>query len=145
MTKTDIHKLIERYFDGETTLDEERWLRQHLPSMSGDDGEIDGCLAVMGYAAAPVRSAREKRFRRHISGWTLAAASLALLVTAGGIYSYFADRDSASTFIAYSGGVQIDRAQAMQLIASQMEDFSEASRDLRSEVDDDLDDFRNLN
>lgn len=143
MKKEDIHILIERYFEGETTLAEERWLRENLPKMQGESPEIDESLAVMGYAAI---SDKDKiRRKRSISyRWIAVAASLVLLLTAGGIYTHHLHSSQKSTFMAYSGGVKIDRDEAMHLIAAQMEEMSEASHDIKTEVEDDLADFRNI-
>lgn len=142
MKKEDIHILIERYFEGETTLAEERRLRENLPGMMGKSPEIDEALAVMGYAAVPDKN-RTKR-KRHKSYRWIAAASLALILTAGGIYTHQVHSSQKSTFMAYSGGVKIDREEAMQLIAAQMEEMSDASQDIKTEVEDDLADFRNI-
>lgn len=144
MNKRKIHILIDKYFDGETTLKEEKWLKENLPKMMGEDPEIDEFLAVAGYAVAPVRAGvSERRVKRSFHWVATAAASLALLIAAGGIYTYIASqRDSQSHFMAYSGGVQLDRQEAMQLIKFQMEEMSEASRDVQLLVEDDLADFR---
>lgn len=143
MKKEDIHTLIERYFSGETTLSEERWLRENLPKMRGESEEIDEALAVIGYAAAPDKDRiRRKRLKSYRP--IAVAASLALILTAGGIYSYHLHSSQKSTFMAYSGGVKIDREEAMQLIAAQMEEMSDASQDIKTEVEDDLADFRNI-
>ncbi len=144
MNKEKIHILIEKYFDGETTLKEEKWLKDNLPKMMGEDPEIDEVLAVMGYAVVPVKDGvSERRVKRSFHWAATAAASLALLIGAGGIYTYIvSQRDTQSHFMAYSGGVRLDRQEAMQLIKAQMEEMSEASRDMKLEVEDDLADFR---
>ncbi len=144
MNKEKIHILIEKYFDGETTLKEEKWLKDNLPKMMGEDPETDEVLAVMGYAVAPVKmNISEGRVKSTFRWIATAAASLALLIGAGGIYTYIvSQRDTQSHFMAYSGGVRLDRQEAMQLIKAQMEEISEASRDMKLEVEDDLADFR---
>lgn len=143
MKKEDIHILIERYFEGETTISEERWLRGNLPKMMGKSQEIDEALAVMGYAAASDKDSVKKK-RKPSYRWVAVAASLALILAAGGIYTHYLKTSQKSTFMAYSGGVKIDRDEAMQLIALQMEEMSDASHDIKTEVEDDLADFRNL-
>ena len=50
MEKPELHNLIERYFDGETTLEEERLLLHTLLGMRELDEECASALAVMGYA-----------------------------------------------------------------------------------------------
>lgn len=143
MKTNEIHILIERYFEGETTLTEERWLRENLPKMRGESPEIDEALAVMGYAASQDKdSVRRKRPASY--RWVAVAASFTLILAAGGIYTHYLKDSQKSTFMAYSGGVKIDRKEAIQLIAAQMEEMSEASRDIKTEVEDDLADFRNI-
>lgn len=143
MKKEDIHILIERYFEGETTLAEERRLRENLPKMQGESLEIDEALAVMGYAASPDKDS-VRRKRPALYRWIAAAASFALIMAAGGIYTHYLKDSQKSTFMAYSGGVKIDREEAMQLIAAQMEEMSDASQDIKTVVEDDLADFRNI-
>lgn len=142
MNTKHIHTLIERYFEGETTISEERWLRENLPRMRGESEEIDEVLAVIGYAAAPCKY-KIKRKRLTYYQW-IAAASVALILTAGGIYSHHLLASQESTFMAYSGGVKIDREEAMQMIALQMKEMSEASEGIQIEVEDDLADFSNI-
>lgn len=143
MKTNEIHILIEKYFDGETTLAEERWLRENLPRMRGESPEIDEVLAVMGYAAASNKDSVKKK-RKPSYRWVAVAASFAMILAAGGIYTHYLKDSQKSTFMAYSGGVKIDREEAMQLIAVQMEEMSEASQGIRTEVEDDLADFRNI-
>lgn len=143
MKREYINILIEKYFEGETTLAEERRLRENLPRMRGESPEIDEALAVMGYAAASDKDSVKKK-RKPSYRWVAAAASFALILTAGGIYTHYLKDSQKSTFMAYSGGVKIDREEAMQLIAAQMEEMSDASQDIKTEVEDDLSDFRNI-
>lgn len=143
MDKEQIHILIDRYFEGDTTLQEEKRLRDNLPVLAGESVEIDEALAVMGYAARPAKKAPStgNTGRRYKMIMT-AAASLALLLAAGGIYHHFSNEDRHNTFMAYSGGVKLDRQETMKLIAAQMEEMSDASQSVRDEVEDDLADFR---
>lgn len=143
MNTKHIHTLIERYFEGETTISEERWLRENLPNMMGESKEINEALAVMGYAAIPDKDRHKRRIPASLRR-IAAAASIALILTAGGIYTHHLNKSQESTFMAYSGGVRIERDEAMQLIAIQMEELSEASQGVRTDVEDDLSDFRNI-
>lgn len=49
-SKVKIHKLIDRYFGGETTLSEEKWLRSVLPGVPEGDPKVEEALAVMGFS-----------------------------------------------------------------------------------------------
>lgn len=136
-----IHRLIRRYFDAETSLEEERWLRSHLPPLAGTDPEIDEALAVMGYAAGIPRCTTTAVRRRFRTAATV-AATLTLLLAAGGSYLYFSHRNTSAKLVAYSGGVRLDRQEAMRLIEAQMEEMGDASKSIELEVIDDFNDFR---
>lgn len=145
MEKEEIILLIENYFDGESTLSEEKWLRECLPSMQGGCPEIDEALAVMGYSAASSAAHVSHRKERRVPAWVVrTAASLALLLTAGGVGLWLDSRGSQSGFLAYAGGVELDRGEAMQIIADQMKEMSEASRSVQMEMEEDLADFRSV-
>lgn len=140
MNMEKIHALIEKYFDGATTAEEEKWLRRTLPALIGSDPEVDGALAVMGYAVLP-GPAREKRKHRFISPGA-AAAAIAIFVAGAGIYAAFSLSGAKSDLVAYSGGVEVDRQEALRMISSQMAEMGEASREVSSDVLAELDDFR---
>lgn len=142
MKRENLHILIEKYFDGETTLAEERLLRDNIIKMRGESPEIDEALAVMGYAA--LSGNNRAMGNKPISYKWIVAASFAMILIAGGIYTQYLHTSHKSTFTAYSGGVKIDRDEAMQLISIQLEEMSEASKYIRTEVEDDLKDFRNI-
>lgn len=145
MDKEKIHTLIDRYFDGDTSLEEERWLRENLPSLIGEDQAIDEAVAVMDFASAPAAGRPDAGFRRRrFRPIAAAAASLAVLIAAAGICLFVTGRDSKDSYMAYSGGVKLDREETMDLIAAQMEELSEASRSVRADVEDNLADFRQL-
>lgn len=141
MNIDNIHQLICKYFDAETSLEEERWLRSHLPGLAGTDPEIDEALAVMGYAAGIPR-ATTTAVRRRLRTAAAVAATLTLLLAAGGTCLYFSHRNPDPQLVAYSGGVRLDPQEAMRLIEAQMEEMGDASKSIELEVIDDFKDFR---
>lgn len=50
MDKESLHRLIERYYDADTTAQEERMLLKAALESEGKDPMVDEVLAVMGYA-----------------------------------------------------------------------------------------------
>ncbi len=57
--QNEIYELIERYFNAETTLEEERRLRQLLAEMPPGDQLADEAEAVMGFSlCAPAERKR---------------------------------------------------------------------------------------
>lgn len=139
MMQTDkIHTLIEKYFDGSSTLEEERWLRTVLPALAGSDPAVDEALAVMGYAAGGAARRTTRSWRR---GRVAAAASLALLLAAAGAALMIHERESRSSLMAYSGGVPVGRQEAISLMEAQMDELAEASLGLQLEMEADLADF----
>lgn len=81
MTQDYWKNLIERYFEAETTSEEERALRGFLAST--DDPAFDEARAVLGYFSAQ-RSRRAARGRvRKLTGLLAAAAGIALVAFLG--------------------------------------------------------------
>lgn len=88
----ELHKLIERYFEGMTTLGEEARLRSLLVNPAYRSAEADEARAVMGLFAcarrneAPLaaKSAGKRVGRRRSSVWVAisAAASVAIIICA---------------------------------------------------------------
>lgn len=80
--------LTERYFDGETTDEEERRLRHFLASAEASDARFDGIKAVMGFLVVGKRM-RQKRLsvaKRQWEGWatiTQVAACVAFVLLVG--------------------------------------------------------------
>lgn len=85
-------RLIDRYFEGETSLEEERTLRQSLAETDCNDEAVEAARAVMGVFAVQRRIATEKKQavtskpRRLLSAtqWVAvsAVASVAIIIVA---------------------------------------------------------------
>ena len=114
--QSELEQLIERYFDGETSLQEEHLLRQTLADCPWHSEKIDDVQVVMGYFAAHSQHQRylsAKRSRQRIIG---IAATIALILTAGGYALWHQQSPSKDICIAYVNGQVVqndDKVMAM--------------------------------
>lgn len=81
MTQDYWKELVERYFEAETTPEEELALREFLART--DDPAFDEARAVLGYAAAQRSRRATRASARTMAGVLVAAASLALVAILG--------------------------------------------------------------
>lgn len=143
------HQLIERYFDGLTTLAEEDQLRRWLAVSTDRSAPAEQARAVMGVFAASraaegVSASGPVRFRS-LRVAMAAAAAVALLVV-GSIWWWRAseqlDRDGAlmaEVCSASVGGIRVDnRTEVEALMLDQIGEISLASSDMRQALDDDM-------
>ncbi len=132
MTEKALLHLIELYLNGETTLAQERELREALLDSESDDPRVEECLAVMAFAAADGRRAAEAVRPRRRTIWPsiAVAASLAILLSVGLWINRPSQRTDCSSIIAC---VETnDPMVAMALMDAQLEEIGMAS-DLFSE------------
>lgn len=119
----DIYRLIDRYFDGRTTLDEERLLRRLLADPAYDSPEADEARAVLGYLAAGTPSMRP--VRRRYAGM-LRAAVMTGVIAAVGVSLFFIPRQD--TYVAYVDGIPVrDRNVVEQRVGLELAAISEAA------------------
>lgn len=87
----ELYRLIDRYFEGETSLDEERRLRRLLAGSTRRDATLDEARAVMGLFAAarsastvqaPVQKPARRRRRQPLLVAVSVAASVAVIIGA---------------------------------------------------------------
>lgn len=145
MTKEERHILIERYFEAETSAEEERKLRDVLLKLPYPDAEEREALAVMGYAS--VKPNRETHSRKRIGKRMLRYAAVAggLILVAAGLATALniEMRKQQSRCIAYVGGVEItDEAHIMALVSSQLSEMSEISEEMDTEIMGDFNEIR---
>ena len=146
MTKEERHILIGRYFEADTSAEEERELRNVLLRLSSPDAEEREALAVMGYAAVgPKRKTRRNEgLGKRIMQYTAVAGRLAVIAAGLATAWNMESRQRQSSYIAYVGGVEItDEAHIMDLISTQLSEMSEISDEMDSEIMGDFNEIRN--
>lgn len=146
MTKEERHILIERYFEAETSTEEERKLRDILLELSAPDEEEREALAVMGYASVkPARKPRMKvRFGKRMLRY--AAVVGGLIVIAAGLATAWnmEKQHEQARCIAYVGGVEItDEAHIMALVSLQLSEMADISEEMDTEIMGDFNEIRN--
>ena len=132
MNQHELDRLIARYFDGETSLAEERRLRLMLarPEATGD--AADEARAVMGVFAAQRASMRPQR-RAHRSAPWQAAAAIALIAAVA--VALLLPRPDAGSYTAYCDGTEItDRDNVLAFMQADLSVMGRAAADLGTSV-----------
>lgn len=142
----EIRKLIQLYFEGLTSIEEERQLREALADPSVRGAEADEVRAVMSFAAvSPDQSESPtvaRRPPRHLSALLSAAASVAVV---GLLCWNFFLREPQTQYMAYIDGHSTeDPEQVMKLINDDLSLLGEASEDVADEIDDNLSAFSSV-
>ena len=118
--QAELEQLIERYFDGETSVQEEQMLRETLAGCPWSSEVIDEARFTMGFFAAHCHETErvaKKSNRRKFIG---IAASIAIVLAAGG-YALWHQQQSTGVCIAYVNGMVVqDDEKVMTLIANDL-------------------------
>lgn len=126
-SQAELEQLINRYFDGETTVQDEQALRETLADCPWSSDVIDEARFTMGYFAAhrnEQQRVAKKTNRSQIIG---IAASIAILLAIGG-YALWHQQQSNDVCIAYvNGNVVDDNDKVMALIANDMSKMDNAA------------------
>ncbi|MBO4994482.1 MAG: hypothetical protein J6C78_00750 [Muribaculaceae bacterium] len=133
----DINELIDRYFEGATSLDEERTLRRLLSDMSLSGDKIDEARAVMGYLSFPSGkvAAREIAMPRRnpLLGRLARAAVVTGLIAVVG--TTFIVKPEYGEYMAYVGGKEVsDRNEVMAMVADELAMLGVAANEVNEEV-----------
>ncbi len=141
-----LNTLLQRYYDGLTSLDEERRLRQLLsdPSLQGEN--IDGARAVIGYFAtahnaSPATSLRRRTsrsFRRSIIAVASSAAAAAILLTV----SHGNTRHDCMTYI--GSALVNDHNTVMSHVAADLRDLAIADEAVAADIAADVSDLSGI-
>ena len=133
--QAELEQLIERYFDGETSVKEEQMLRETLADCPWSSEAIDEARFTMGYFAARCQEKERiarKTHRRQLIG---IAASIAIILAIGipaMYHSWFAPRNEC---IAYVDGKIIDNDDVvMALIESDLSKMEDASNSMAAQL-----------
>ena len=145
MDRTELHKLIEDYFEGNTTLEQERELRRELskPEWDGDTA-AEEARAVAGFSLASAQDAIHRE-PRHVNSMRLvrictAAAAIAVLAIIGGHRLFFHDHDVTAICYAYVDGDEIsDQLTVMSLLDQELSDIAAAAQEMDENIDEECD------
>ena len=133
--QAELEELIKRYFDGETTIEEEQALTQCLAACPWNSETIDEARFTMGYFAAYRRQQERKSrwlTRDRIIG---IAASIAVILAVGGYVIWHQPPQAADMCIAYVDGKTIDSSdEVMALIENDLNTIGEASQGMTSQL-----------
>ena len=151
MKKENIHELINRYFEGTLSLEEERELLTHLLENADGNPEAEEALAVMTLTHMPATTAPQasRKPLPHFRRWKNAAAAAAVIaigaigITVMSLSDKFTDKPQ-KLAVAYVKGEKIEnKDKIMSIISGQLDEISFASAEVGTEVISDLDDIRN--
>lgn len=128
-----IHNLIDRYFEGETTLDQERQLRQLLATTTDDSPDIAEARAVLGVTKKIAGSRRRPYFKRFVVSSVAASVIVAVLI-GGAVLSR--QQTQHPVMMAYVGGEKTtDTDDVLAIMHSQLSSISTADREVNAEID----------
>ncbi len=132
--QAELEQLIKRYFDGETSVQEEQLLRVTLADCPWSSEVIDDARFTMGYFAAHCQETErvaKKNNRRKLIG---IAASIAIILAAGG-YALWHQQQSAGVCIAYvNGQIVQDDDKVMALVADDLSKMDNASKAMTNQL-----------
>ena len=134
-SQQELEQLIERYFDGMTTVEEEAALRHELAHCPWSSEDIDDARVVMGYFVTHCKQQQ----RQHAMGSTRQriigiAASIAIILAVGG-YTLWHQQQSRDICVAYVDGqvVQNDD-QVMAMIADDLDKIDNAANAMTDQL-----------
>lgn len=134
----ELELLIERYFEGETSNEEELRLRKELCVSTYRSRLIDECLVAMGYFSIGKRVEREKKARagvvmlRRVAG---VAAMIAVVLVLGLTMLRPNDFFNEGDCVAYVNGEKIsDKDVVITLIANDLSCMNEAISEDRNSI-----------
>ena len=132
--QAELEKLIDRYFEGDTTIDEEQALRQCLADCPWDSEAIDEARFTMGYFIAHKQQQRASRVSNRFRYMAI-AASIALLMAVGiGSLLHYQSQTN-NMCVAYVNGKTIDNDDAvMALIANDLNAMDDASMSVEAQL-----------
>ncbi len=121
---SETSRLIRAYFEGETTVAEERELKRRLSQTSLSTKELDEARAVMGLFAASRKRIVRRKTRRGLT--QMAAAVATILVSSVVTFLLFSNRQDVPEYLAYHNGVEIYDPEAVtELMNIQLQIISE--------------------
>lgn len=138
MTDKRLHQLLELYYDGRTTLRQERAVRRALADYRGSDRDLVAARAVMAFAVVEGRSRQANRVMRRRNLVAAASAVAAIALMAGLWFAVPRTAAEPECYAVVSGRYVDDAATALSLMESQLADVGSAADDVSEAVNSDL-------
>ena len=133
-SQAQLEALIERYFEGMTTLEQEDAMRQCLAHCPWSSQAIDDARMVMGYFAAHAEQQHNQVTRGMRQRFIGIAASIAVILAVGG-YVLWHQSQPSDVCIAYvNGNVVEDNDKVMALVASDMSKMDNAANAMTNQL-----------
>lgn len=135
-TQAELERLIECYFDGMTTVEQEVALRETLAQCPWQSETINEAKAVMGYFVAHSQQSRcttQRQSRFRIAG---IAATIALIIAIGGYHLWHTNGQTPEDVcIAYVNGKVLDNnEEVMALIEQDLNNINVASQGMEAQL-----------
>lgn len=131
--QTELEQLIGRYFNGETTVQEEQTLRDVLADCPWKSDTIDEARFTMGYFAAYSQQQHKARKgnNHHVIG---IAASIAILLSVGA-FTLWHQNQTDDVCIAYVNGKTVNNEkEVLTLMMSDLNDVGNATQNLADQL-----------
>ena len=138
-TLENIHELIDRFFDAQTSPDEEKILRQILVNIPYSSPKIDEARAYFSlFAMNKKASSRKKRLalRRIIS----IAATITVIAVIGIAY-FIPSKPNQEYFSCIAGNISDDENTALNIFYEQINDAAEANSIMEQTIFESINDF----
>jgi hypothetical protein len=133
-TQADLEQLIERYFDGETTVKEEQMLCDVLADCSWSSEAIDDARFTLGYFVAHKQQGHRPATVANRSRIMAIAASVAVLLTVG-LGLHWQQHQANNVCVAYVNGKAIHNEQEVfKLMQSDLNDMGNATQGLAEQL-----------
>ena len=133
-SQAQLEALIEQYFEGMTTLEQEDAMRQCLAHCPWSSQAIDDARMVMGYFAAHAGQQHNRATRGLRQRFIGIAASIAVILAVGG-YVLWHQSQPSDVCIAYvNGKVVEDNDKVMALVASDMSKMDNAANTMTNQL-----------
>jgi hypothetical protein len=133
-SQAQLEALIERYFEGMTTLEQEDAMRQCLAHCPWSSQAIDDARMVMGYFAAHAEQQHNQVTRGMRQRFIGIAASIAVILAVGG-YVLWHQSQPSDVCIAYvNGNVVEDNDKVMALVANDMSKMDNAANAMTNQL-----------
>ncbi len=133
-SQAQLEALIEQYFEGMATLEQEDAMRQSLAHCPWSSEAIDEARMVMGYFAAHAEQQHNRANRGLRQRFIGIAASIAVILAVGG-YVLWHQSQPSDVCIAYvNGKVVEDNDKVMALVASDMSKMDNATNAMTNQL-----------